>query len=330
MQAALTNRSTILLLASASFFMMSLAIAMSWGAGGMFFEHLEDQQLIDILLWDIRLPRVLLAALCGGSLASAGVVSQGLFRNALAGPSIMGSVSSANLCVVMLMYLGFQQEHWFIHPMAAVIGSLVSSLAVLYLVNKWSHRLLLIGFALNTMYSAMTGFILSLSLSKQDLSQSIVYWLMGGFNAKSWEHIAIALPWCSLGLCLSLYVSRQLNVLNLGDDIARTLGLSIAKLKAYGIIAMTLLIAGTVATAGGIGFVGLIIPHMTRLYAGMEHRNLVILSFFNGASLVVLADTASRCLWAPQEIQVGSILALIGSPIFIWLLVKSKGSERWG
>lgn len=310
-------------------FILCLITSINWGPGGPLISNQLDEDVFRVLLWEIRLPRVILSALCGGSLASAGVISQGLFRNPLAGPSIMGSVSSANLFVVSLMYLGFTQEQWYTQPIAAIIGSLLSSLVVLYLVQRSSHQLLLVGFALNTMYAAMTSFILSISLPRQDLSQAIIYWLMGGFNAKGWSHINIALPWCMVGMILAIVASRQLNVLNLGEEIATTIGISVKSLRITSLAAMTFLISGTVAAAGSIGFVGLIVPHITRLCSGMEHRSLVLLCFINGASLVMIADTASRCLWAPQEIQVGAILALIGSPLFIWLLIDSKRLSSW-
>lgn len=307
----------------------SLVLSFSLGPDGFGFDWQHwTPETRDIILWNIRLPRVLLAALCGGALGVAGVLSQGLFRNPLADPSVLGSINGANLFVIFLMFLGWQKDYWFAQPLAAFLGATCSTLLVLYASRSRAlaspGRLLLMGLALNALFSAITTFLLSLSLHKYDLSQSILYWLMGGFNGKGWEHMLMGLPFLVLGLLWSLSFVRKLDLINLGEDIAQSLSVSVQSLQKEVILVVSLLIAASVAVAGGVAFVGLIVPHFTRLYMGASHRRLGIASFFNGVSLVVIADSFARTLWSPQELQVGALLSLLGAPTFILLLLASR------
>ncbi|SMF05114.1 FecCD family ABC transporter permease [Pseudobacteriovorax antillogorgiicola] len=303
--------------------------AISWGPQGWQLVSQVDDPLRRIILWDIRLPRVLVSALCGGALAMAGVLSQGLFRNPLAGPSILGTVSGANLFVVTTMFLGWGYEHWLVQPFSAFIGAVLAT-SLVWRLSTWQSfqnpgRLLLLGFAINSIFAATTTFLLSLSLHEFNLSQSILFWLMGSFNGKGWPHVLMALPWLLIGLWLSRPIARRLNVLNLGEDVAQSLNVPISQLRWQTIAVIAGLVGASVAVAGGISFVGLMVPHFTRLYLGADHRHLVKVSCINGMILVVAADTISRTLMAPQELQVGAILSLIGAPVFVGLMLKERG-----
>ena len=308
--------------------LLSLGLALLLGPDGFLsLSDGTDAQLRNLLLWEIRLPRVLVAALSGAALAVAGVISQGIFRNPLAGPSIIGTVSGANLMVVLLLFFGISQFNWLAQPLAAFLGAGLSTVLILrfsaHASFSSSASLLLVGFALNAIFAAITTFILSLSMNEYNLSQSIMYWLMGGFNGKGWSHLWIGLPCLVIGLLGALRISRQLDVLNLGEELAQSLSVSVDRLRILSILCISILVAASVAVAGGISFVGLVVPHMTRLLVGPHNRRLSFLSMVNGISLVVLADTAARTLWAPEEIQVGAVLSLVGAPLFIGLLIYS-------
>ncbi len=314
-------------------FLATLIIGISWGASGFFLDGIGEQNSQQrLILFTIRVPRVLVAGICGASLALAGVVSQGLFRNPLAGPTILGTTGGANMLVVLFMFLGITQDHWFYPPIIAFLGAGFSTVVVIRLalsrVFLRGERLLLAGFALNSLFAAVTTFILSLSLNEYGLSQSIVYWLLGGCNGKGWHHVFMGLPWFSLGIFLSFFLAKQLNVLNLGEDLASSLSINLKRLRVLSILAMAILVAGAVALCGGIGFIGLIVPHFTRLYSGAENRRLMVLSLFNGASLLIAADTVARTVLLPQELQVGAIISLIGAPLFLILMaVRARNQE---
>ena len=315
--------------ASFTILFLSLLLALSLGPNGLL--SLEDfnNPTFKLIFYQVRLPRALVALFCGGSLALAGVLSQGLFRNPLAGPSILGTVSGANLFVVIMLFFGLAKEHWLLQPLSAFLGAILSTGLVWRLssrsLGQSGGQLLLLGFAINAIFAALATFILSLSLSEYNLSQSILFWLMGSFNGKSWPHVAMVLPWFLGALWASRPLARRLNVLNLGEDLAQSLSVSIFTLRWQTIVLMALLVGSSVAVAGGISFVGLMVPHFTRLYAGADNRHLTTLSCLNGMSIVVLADTLARTMLAPAEIQVGAILSLVGAPVFVFLLLKKGG-----
>ena len=294
-----SSKSKILM--SVAVFCVVFGFSLTFGPQGI--AYINDgmpEDLLETILWDIRLPRLLVACLSGGALAVAGVISQGVFRNPLAGPSIIGTVSGANLLVVLLMFTGFAEGNWLAQPLAAFLGSLLSTLVILKMSQKESFKssgsLLLLGFSINAICAAATTFLLSLSMNEYNLSQSIMYWLLGGFNGKGWHHLWMGAPLLITGLVVAFRVAMKLNVLNLGEEIAQTLSIPVSSVKTLSIVAIAILVAASVASSGGISFVGLIVPHMTRIYMGAEHKNLMRVSFFNGMTLVVLADTFALSL----------------------------------
>lgn len=315
-------------------FLSALIFSLSQGASDMPWTALsqlappEDWALI---FWEIRLPRVLVSALAGGALAAAGVISQGVFRNPLAGPSVLGTTAGANLLVVFLIYYGTSSWHWLAQPLAAFAGALASSLLVLRLAAlrlfRGNEGLLLLGFSLNSIFAALISFILALSLPRYGISQAISSWLLGSISGKGWLHVEMMLPGLILGLALARWLGPQLDVLNLGEEVASSLSLSVPRLRQWAIVCFSLLVAAAVAVCGGLSFIGLIVPHLTRLYVGPAHRRLLLFSLINGMSLLMLADTLARTLWAPEELQVGVLIALIGAPLFIVLLIASRRRE---
>ena len=234
----------------------------------------------------------------------------------------------SNVLVILTIFFQVGAYLWIVQPIAAFLGAVISTGILLKLVTSSqfhsTERLLLVGFALNAVFAAMATFILSLSLSRYGVSQSIVYWMLGGFSGKGWNHLLMAAPLFIGGLCIAYRISPKLNVINLGEDIAQSLGITLSQLKKWSIITISLLVGCSVAISGGVGFIGLIVPHITRMYLGAEHKKLLTSSIFNGMTLMIIADTVARTLWAPQELQVGAILAIIGAPTFVCLLILQK------
>jgi len=283
--------------------------------------------LADTLVVQVRLPRVLLAALVGASLAGAGALYQALFRNPLADPYILGISSGAGLgaMVAIVATAGASAMRFAAVPLAAFAGA---TLTMLLVVRLATHRgrldatsLLLAGVAISYTLAAVTSFLMVVS---REQMASIVYWMMGGLSAASWSYVAMVTPMFLVGVAVPLLATRELNLMLLGDERAGHLGLSVERFKLLTLASASLLTAAAVSVAGLIGFVGLMVPHMVRLVLGPDHRRLLPASLLAGAIVLVLADLAARVVIAPIEIPVGIVTAVIGGPFFIWLLVRGR------
>jgi iron complex transport system permease protein len=287
----------------------------------------ESGGMSDTLILQVRLPRVLLAALVGASLAGAGAIYQALFRNPLADPYIVGISSGAGLAAVIALTMTAQATalRYGTVPAAAFAGAIVTMLLV-YRLASWRGRLdtaslLLAGVAVSYTLAALTSFI---QVFAREQMASVVFWMMGGLGAASWPYVAMVAPMTLLGSALALSFSRELNLMLLGDDRAGHLGLSVERFKFFALAVASLLTAAAVAVAGLIGFIGLMIPHMVRLTLGPDHRSLLPASLLGGAIALVLADLAARTVIAPVEIPVGVVTAVLGGPFFVWLLVRGE------
>lgn len=277
---------------------------------------------IDRILFAARLPRVLLGMLAGSSLALAGLAAQTLFRNPLASPSIIGVSNGAALGAVGGLLLAASVG---IHGTAAAItASVATGLAVTAVVfalgrrgSYFGHGLLLAGIAVGALCSSLTTAMLYLAGERL---QAIVFWLMGGLWQANWQHVLILALASLAGLACMVVWSRDLNVFLLGERTARDLGLDVPKLQRRLLALIAVLASVTVSLTGVIGFIGLIVPHLVRLLVGADHRRLVVPVALGGALLLVLADTCARTLAAPAEIPVGIFTAVVGAPVFLWLL----------
>lgn len=283
-------------------------------------------EVYEVILLKIRFPRVILAAMVGMALAVSGVAFQGIFKNPMADPYIIGVSSGAALgaTIAILLLGGWVGIFGFsLVPLLAFSGAVVTTLLVYNLARVGSRvpvtTLLLAGIAVGTFLSAITSFLMV--LGGKDL-HAIIFWLMGGFSAKNWDHVKAVAPFIFLGLPISLVYSRDLNLLLLGEERARQLGVKAESLKKILITVASLLAASAVAVSGIVGFVGLIIPHMVRLVTGPDHRILIPCSALFGASFVILTDLLARTLMSPTEIPLGIITALFGAPFFIYLLKR--------
>ncbi len=272
----------------------------------------------------LRLPRALVAAMVGMALGVAGAIMQGLTRNPLAAPEITGVTAGASLAVVFFT-VTFPSLSAAVLPVAAYVGGLMA--AGLIYILAWRHRHTPIGLILTGIgLSALLGAGTSLMITFADINdvQRALIWLAGSVYARSWEEFHAMLPWLAFGLSLALSLARDLDALALGEDLARGLGASLAAKRSLLLLACVVLVSASVATAGAVGFVGLLAPHIARRLVGRLHLGMLVVAGLVGALLVVLADLIGRTLFAPIEIPCGIVTAIIGVPFFLYLLVRIK------
>ncbi|OUM85774.1 MAG: iron ABC transporter [Bacillus thermozeamaize] len=280
----------------------------------------------ETIVWQVRLPRILLAMLVGAALAVAGVGFQAVLRNPLADPYILGVSSGAALGAAVVIVFGWQSllGEWTIPAVAFSLG-----LLTLFLVYRLAmvergvamETLLLSGVVVQAFLGALLSFFLSIS---DDRMQQIIYWLMGSFALKDWVSSWVVLPFLMFGWLLLFALSNSLNILSLGEAQAAHLGVSVDRVRLLVLTASTLMTAAAVSVSGTIGFVGLVIPHMMRLLVGADHRILIPVSTLAGSILMVWADTAARMVFSPRELPVGVITALLGAPFFAYLLRRVR------
>jgi iron complex transport system permease protein len=285
------------------------------------------------IVWDLRLPRTLLALLVGGGLSIIGVAMQTLVRNPLAEPYILG-ISSGATAGASLFYLGFLPpliSRTLTMPFAAFLGGLLS-ITLVYLVARTETRvsvarLLLAGVAMSALMSSLTSFV-TFSSPEPDKLRAVLFWLLGSLSGTRWEILPIPALTAGFGLLLMMGLTRPLDALLVGEEPAHSLGMPVELLKRL-LIVLAALVTGTlVATSGAIGFVGLIVPHAVRLTVGVTHRRLVPLSFVVGALFLLWADIAARSVLPGQELPVGILTALCGVPFFLVLL--RTGNYQFG
>ena len=277
--------------------------------------------LRDAIVWELRLPRALLAALVGAALACAGVLTQGLFRNPLADPGILGVSAGAMLAAVVGFVFGAEQAGLWVIPLLAAGGAGLVLLVLLGL-HRAQHglaTLLLSGFALGTLCAAVATLCLALGAQRWDLALRVMQWSLGSFEGRTWIHLAWALPPCAIGLALAAWLRRDLDTLHLGHDIAASLGVDLTRLRRRAVIAVGLLVGAATALSGVIGFVGLLVPHLARMIAGPGHRRLLPLAAVLGAVLLMLVDTLARNV-TRVVLPPGVLTSLLGAPLFLWML----------
>ena len=286
----------------------------------------ELDPLAAVVFVELRIPRTLIAALCGGALAAAGVVSQGLFRNALASPAVLGTSSGGGLGAMLAFYGGAALHHWYSLPLAAFAGALLVTAGVIFLAQRHliasTERLLLAGFAINAFCGALTSLIIFLLIEEHYRISSVLHWLFGGFAGRGWPHVPLLLLPCLLGSVLCYRICVQLDALCLREEVVRSLGISLVRLRALAIVAIALLVGSTVAVAGALPFVGLMIPHVCRLFYGAGHCNLLGKSIINGMNFTLLVDVLTRALGGVREFDTGIITALLGGPFFLFVLLQ--------
>lgn len=277
-------------------------------------------------VWNLRVPRVLLGALVGASLAMAGAALQGLFGNPLADPGVIGVSQGASLGAVAAIVSGATVFGGWTVPLAAFLGGALTT-ALAYLLASGARggtaTLLLVGIALGAGCSAAIGFFTYIA-SESEL-QSLVFWQMGSLAAADWADFLAALPVFAVGAVALLFLATPLDMLALGERQAQHIGLDVKRTRIQLVALSALLVGAAVAFAGTVVFVGLVVPHFVRMLAGPGHRGLLPLSAAAGALLVVVADTAARTLDPPSEIPLGLFSAALGAPFFLWLVLRQRG-----
>jgi iron complex transport system permease protein len=293
----------------------------------------ENLALHRFVLLDLRLPRLVTAILVGAGLAACGVCSQGLFRNPLADPSLIGVSSGAALGAVFIIVLGpavfaasFASISHFILPLAAFAGGLIASLVAFQIASGKGRTdtalLLLAGVAINAICGAGTG-LLSFIADDNQL-RDLTFWSMGSVAKTSWSQLAVAAPIIIISCFALLFYRRALNCMLMGESVASHIGYNVVVIKRM-IIGLTSLVVGTaVAISGVIFFVGLVVPHMMRMLLGSDHQQLLPASMLMGASILLLADVFTRILVAPAELPIGLLMSLLGGPFFLALLIKQR------
>ncbi len=279
----------------------------------------------------LRLPRVLLAVVVGATLAISGVIAQGLFRNPIVDPYIIGISSSASFGTALCIVLGLSGLlSIFTLP---IVSFLFSCLAIIIIYNLSKTRyhlsmsvLLLSGIAISFFFSAFTSFILYFT---EEHSHFILIYLMGSFWGANWAEFSILFLLFLNGFTILLFYSRDLNAMVLGDSTAQSIGVNVENSKRIMLVLMTLLSSTTVAFCGSIGFVGLMIPHLMRILIGNDNKRLLIFSTFGGSILLVWADLIARTIVTPLELPVGILTSLLGGPFFIYLIIKKKKSGEF-
>ena len=282
-------------------------------------EHLVIEQ--------IRLPRILVGAVVGMALAVAGATMQGLFRNPMADPGIIGVSAGGALGAVVAIATGATGLFFLALPTFAFVGALAATFLVYGIAAVGGHfsmaTLLLAGIAVNAFLGAIVSTII-IVLPDNEALREILFWLAGGLDSRAWEHVHISAPLILVATAVILLAARDLNLLMLGDDEARAMGVRVGLTRAMLLAASALATGAAVAVSGTIAFVGLVTPHILRLVLGPDHRVLIPLSAIAGAVFVIVADTVARTIVQPAEFRVGVLTAFVGAPFFVLLLIRNK------
>lgn len=270
------------------------------------------------IIWNVRLPRTIVAGLVGVCLSLSGAILQGVMRNPLASPNIIGVSSGAGLTSLIILIIF--PHYYYLVPIGAFIGAFSATLFIYFL--SWKEgvlptRLILAGVAVSSFFSAGSNAILTFF---PDRVSGVLNFMVGGLSAIAWDDVRIILPYTILGIIILSFLPNKLNILALGDEVATGLGLRVERTRFIFIIISSLLAGAAVSVAGLLGFVGLIVPHMTRILIGSDYKYLFPGSILLGASIVMICDTLSRTIFAPVEIPVGIIMAALGAPFFLYLL----------
>lgn len=283
----------------------------------------------DAALWNVRFPRVVMAALVGAALGGAGAVLQAIFGNPLAEPSVIGVSGGAAVGACLVIVFGWSFLGGFTVPALAFIGGLLTTL-VIYALSRSDGRtevvtLVLMGIAVNAVTAGIIAFLVF--TGDTQAREQIVFWQLGSFNGTRWEAVRIVAPLIAIGLIGVMSVARRLDLLSLGERAARHVGLDVERLRILCIVLVALLVACGVAFVGIIAFVGLIVPHVVRMLIGPAHRTLVPASILGGALVMVVADLVARNAVAYADLPIGMLTALVGGPFFFWLIRRERASS---
>jgi iron complex transport system permease protein len=288
-----------------------------------------DSDRIALIIQAIRLPRLVVGVIVGASLGMAGAALQGLLRNPLADPGIIGVSASAGLGAVIAIYFGAATGSIYAVPGFAMVGALISTTLLYGLARKDTSvmTLILVGIGLSSLAGALTSLAMNLSHSPFSLSD-MVLWLLGSLSNRSFTEVVMALPFMVVGWICLLSNASALRGLSLGEETASTMGINLFRLRAMVVLGSALTVGAGVAISGAIGFIGLIVPHIIRPFVGHDPARLLLPSALGGALLLTLADIGVRLAPTDWELKIGVLTALIGSPFFLFLVIKMRREMR--
>ena len=287
--------------------------------------------MFDNIIWEIRLPRVLLGAICGAGLALCGVLMQCVTKNPIAEPYILGISSGASCGAVAIIVLGGMSSLGITSITGgAFIGSIISGVLVFVIGTQMGRitsttRLVLSGMAISTIFSALTN-LLIYSAKNSNQAKNALFWTIGSLGGAKWDILLIPFIALVFVIIVSFIMSKSLDILLLGDDSAVILGINVKLVKSVILILATLLTSTLVAITGAIGFIGLVVPHVCRTIAGSDHKKLIILSSLVGSIFLILSDVVARGIFPPIEIPIGIITSLVGGPFFLYLISNKNYS----
>lgn len=318
-----------ILLTISAFIIACITGSINISLRGLFNSSLDE--LSRVVLVEIRLPRVILAGLVGASLGISGAALQGLFRNPLADPGLIGVSAGAALGATLVIVLGSSfvgnfALGSFLLPLGAIIGAMSVILLLYFLTKGFGYQgvtyMLLVGIAVNAIAGVGIGILTFISTDSE--LRGLTFWTMGSFGGVTWPLLIPAILIILFSISLMMTVSRNLDLIQLGEPEAYRLGVDVKKLKYKIILTCAAAVGASVSLSGMIGFVGLVVPHLVRLFGGVNHNFLMPGSAFVGASLMIIADMLSRTIIQPAELPVGLLTSAIGSPFFLWLIFRIK------
>ncbi len=280
----------------------------------------QDSGMYSVIIREVRFPRNILACIVGSSLALSGAIMQGMMRNPMASPSVLGVTTGASTATY-IMYVFFSVSSSLV-PIGAFVGALATTFLIFVFAWKGGlnpTRFILSGVALSSVLSAINNILM---IRFPEALEGLSGFMVGGLSARSWPQVRMVTPYFVVGIILALLYSNKLNVIMMGDELATSLGVNVDKVRIILISISSLLAASAVSVAGLISFVGLCVPHIMRLYIGSDYRYLMPASAVGGALILTLCDTVGRVIMRPSEIPVGIIMALLGAPFFLWMLRK--------
>ncbi len=288
------------------------------------FNSADEGTIYNSVIFYVRLPRVIVALLVGMNLSAAGVSAQSIFRNPMASPGIIGVSSGASFGALICIALGFSLKSIYYIPIFASVFSLISVIIVYNVSTKrmgnTTIKLILVGIAISMIVRALNNIIISVIENEQ--IAEYVFWSMGSLADRRWEHVFIIIVPSIICLCLFIFYARDLNILLLGDEEANVSGCNVKRTKRIFIILISISTAISVSVSGMITFVGLIVPHITRLIVGLDNKKLMKFSILFGSSFLILCDLLSRTVLSPREISVGILTSVVGAPLLLYLIEK--------
>jgi len=305
------------------------AVSMMVGPGGGPAEIMAmiargDDDLAWMMVGEVRFPRTLLALCVGATLGMAGAALQGLLRNPLADPGVVGVSSSASLGAVIALYSGISMAFPLALPLMGIAGALASAFLLLMLAGRGGMlTLVLAGVAISSLCAALMSLALNMSPNPYAAAE-IMFWLMGSVTDRSMDHVMLAAPLMALGAMMLMLAARSLNALSLGEETAASLGVSLTRTRALVVGGASIGVGAATAVCGGIGFIGLVVPHLLRPLVGHTPGRLLAASALGGAALLMAADILVRILPTGIELKLGVVTALVGAPFFLWLIFRAR------